>query len=245
MQLTQSIKAEAIKQTASPYVRWLLSLALVLPLIWSGINAYFAGKETDFGVASGIIPSQVISTGGVFILLYSVITATSEYNRDGDLTLFTSTPKRFWAILSKLIVTILMSALVILLATVGAFAIYLIFAQGSLDGYVLSDDRALWATPVVILISLIAFQGLGWILRSSALAVTVSILWFVVIETAVIIIPKIGPTVHEWMPLKNLDALISQQGSAVDSWGASFIYGVAMCIVLWVIGLVVASKRDC
>ena len=51
MQFTRSIKAEALKQAASPYVRWLLSLAVIIPLIWSGINAYFSGKETDFEVA--------------------------------------------------------------------------------------------------------------------------------------------------------------------------------------------------
>ncbi len=245
MQFTRSIKAEALKQAASPYVRWLLSLAVIIPLIWSGINAYFSGKETDFEVAPDTIPSQVVSVGMIFVLVYAVIAATSEYNRDGDVTLFTSTPKRFWAILAKLLFTSIMSALVLFIATVGAFAMYLIFARGSLDGYVLSDDRALWATPVVLLVSLIAFQGLGWILRSSALAVTVSILWFVVIETAVVLIPKIGQTIYEWMPLNNLSTLVSQQGSAVDNWGVSFMYGAAMCIVLWIIGVVVASKRDC
>ncbi|WP_238161764.1 ABC transporter permease subunit [Kribbella antibiotica] len=250
------INVERIKlfTTRSPW--WCMIVAAVLSV---GLAALFTGfipsdqeqQATIFITQGGTQFSQMV------MMVMAALAVTTEYRFGTIRTSFQAVPQRSQMLLGKTVVVGLLAGLVGLVAAFGAWFIGTLFV-GSADLAI--DTGAEWrllaGRGIVFFLSAVIAVAVGILIRQSAGAIAILILWPLLVENLFNLIPKIGDDLSKWSPFQNASSFLTQGNDggfagavgdasnyALSPWWA-LLYFAGWAIGLLAIALFSANKRD-
>lgn len=247
------IAVERIKlfSTRSPW--WCMIVAAVLAI---GLAALATGflKGADEQRATILITQGGAQLSQMVMMVMAALAVTTEYRFGTIRTSFQAVPQRTTLLLGKTAVVAALAAVVGLITSFGGWGIGSLFAS---NADLAIDTGAEWRLlagqgPVFALSAVIAV-AVGMLIRQSAGAIAILILWPLLVENLFNLIPKVGDDLSQWSPFQNGGSfliqgqefgLAGQPGDfALGPWWA-LLYFAGWATALLAIALVSASKRD-
>ncbi|HXV92018.1 MAG TPA: ABC transporter permease subunit [Pseudonocardia sp.] len=250
------LAVERIKlfSTRSPWWSSLLAVVLV-----TGMTALVVGTWPD---DAGPVPFDVTSFfttfGMVVVMVMATVAITSEYRFGTVRTTFQAVPRRWPVLLAKTAVVAMVAALVGLVAAFAAWSsAWLIDGGPSLTIDTGAEWRAVAGTALVYALAAVIAVAVGVLVRQTAGAVSLLLVWVLLVENLVALIPRAGDDIQRYLPFVNTQNFLvagvgeptATGGAPVGSempfgpWG-SLVYVTAIAAGLLAIGLVVAQRRD-
>lgn len=261
------LAVERIKllSTRSPYwcVAAIIAATLLMTLPFSLVDH---GEHATLGLSlSGL------QLGMMVFMVLAALAMTTEYRFSTIRVSFLATPKRERVFLAKTVFVALLSA--VLAAVLAPIALLFTKALASNPAVPLqvttgSDWRVLMGNAALFPIAAIIAISVGALIRQSAGAITILLVWPMLIEGLVSLIPNVGPKISAWMPFTAGSAFVTSARDQQEamSLGGSAPSGVAQqveetlsamptplqglgvfaatAVVLWVAALVVLRRRD-
>ncbi|MDY5785613.1 ABC transporter permease [Corynebacterium sp.] len=242
--MLNTFTSEWTKLRTTPAFWWTSALVLGLPLVFA---AAFGAMDTpeSFSYIPLSVVMMVASCTTLIVTLQAIMTVTTEYRHGTHATTFRINPNRWQVAVAKLVLASLIGAVLTFVALVLAFTIGDALAFNPAHWTTNpATTRALWALPLAAVFVVMFSQGLGWIVRNTAGAVTLAFALQFVIEALVSFLPRIGQDLAEYMPFSNLYAfMLNTPRGGLDPWEALGVYAV-WAVVVWIIGLVLLHTRD-
>ena len=249
------ITVERIKlfSTRSPW--WCMIVAAVLTVGFAALTTGFL-KGADEQQATIFITQPGAQLSQMVMMVMAALAVTTEYRFGTIRTSFQAVPQRASLLLGKTAVVAALSALVGLIASFGAWGIGNIFKDGAdLSINTAGEWRLLAGQGLVFALSAVIAVAVGILIRQSAGAIAILILWPLLVENLFNLIPKVGDDMSRWSPFQNAGSFLNQgqdfgvNGPPADAqyamgpWWA-LLYFAAWAAALMAIALFSASKRD-
>lgn len=248
-----TLRAEWTKLYTTKALWWTSALIVFFGLLL----AFFAGKnvEQSFMGYSVLSASNVVSgVAGISIIvvaIQAIMVVTAEYRHKYQSVTFMATPNRHVVAAAKLALYGLLSAALTFVTVIMCFYLAKMVAtpeqSKTLD--VWNDDialRIMWVYPLVSFLLTVFAQGIAFIVRQTAGAMALVLIWMTTLEGVGSLIPKVGDYVQKYGPFTNMNAFILNSPIDDASWGVngSGWYFAAWVVALYVIGQVLLAKRD-
>lgn len=244
------IATERIKlfTTRSPW--WSTLLALVLSIGFAVLIAVNIPRDQVFGIREAEAGYQF---GLVVMMVMAALAVTTEYRFGTIKTSFQAAPNRTALLLAKTTVVAVLSAVI---GEIAAFASWAVArAIHPATTLTLSGEaawRAIAGMGLVYLVTAVIAVAVGLLVRQTAGAVAILLIYTLLVENLVTLIPKIGEDIQRWMPFTManhfLTAGVQPTPGGVDhaplaAW-PSLLYFAGIGAVLLVIALATANRRD-
>lgn len=236
------LAVERIKlfSTRSPW--WCMVVALALTVGFSALLAsLYEGTMSITATQSG---SQL---GLMVVMVLAALSVTTEYRFGTIRSTFLAVPGRTPALLAKTAVVGILALLIGEVAAFGSLGVSGLFASDSdLAFGGAADWRQVAGVGLVYMLGAVLAVGVGILLRQSAGAITLLLLWPLLVEGLVTLIPRIGVDLGKWMPFSTTDVFLQPEapvGAPLGPWGSLGYFAVVACGVL-IAGLVTAKYRD-
>ncbi|QGK71835.1 hypothetical protein GIY23_22065 [Allosaccharopolyspora coralli] len=235
------LAVERIKlfSTRSPW--WCLVLALGLTSGYAGmLAAYSDGPVTVPMTQSGA------QLGLMVVMVMAALAITTEYRFGTIRASFQAMPNRFAVLLAKAAVV---TGLALVLGLLVAFSSLAVSAVVSTDSQLALTTAEQWrqvaGVGAVFAVAAIMALAVGTLVRQTAGAVTILLVWSMMVESLVALIPEIGTTIQEWLPFTALDRFLGRAApdAVLGPWG-SLCYVLGVAVALWIVAAVVAHRRD-
>lgn len=245
------LDAERIKLSTTRSVLWTAAAVALLSIGLAALQG-----STAYGAAP--LPPEKAATGvavfGVPVLMVlAAMTVTGEYRSGMIRTTFMATPGRTLVLVAKAIVTAVFSAVYASVMTLAAVLVAHVMAPPLVGSQLSFVDAGTWRVigAITLYAALTAVLGVGVaaLLRHSAGAVAVLLLWPLLVEPVVGNLPSIGSEVGPYLPFANIFRFIDVQWLypvyAVP-WGVfgSLLYFTAVVAVVYAAAVVVLNRRD-
>ncbi len=260
------VTAERIKLTSTKSPWWCtaaiialgLGLAAVIGLTSkASLNAY--NDQIANGENPGIdpfLPTLADAVGGVsgfgvlVLMILAALAVTSEYRFGIIRTTFQAVPKRDSVLVTKAALIGVSGAVLTFLLTFGAYAIAKATA-GSEAGALLTLSggeawRAIYGVPIYALLCVALAVAVGSLLRQSAGAIALLLLWPLLIESLFGLFGKVGREIQPFLPFANANHFLGSDQGIDWHWGpwGSLVYFIAFVAVIFGAALVVVNRRD-
>ena len=244
------LTVERIKLTTTRSPWWCTGVAAFIAFGWALLFAalYRGGAPAD---APKYSPSLVVSgaanLGLYVIMIMAALSITTEYRFGIIRTTFQAAPRR-WQVLSAKAAFVSLVALV--LGEVFAFgAIGLArVVNGSPLSLSSSDDwRAVAGVGLIYALAAILAVGVGALLRQSAGAIAILLLFPLLVESLIGLIPKVGSGIQHWMPFLNASNFTGGGGGSTSGFMSpwySLLYFAAVTAVIFGLAIFVVERRD-
>lgn len=248
------LEVERIKlfSTRSPW--WCLTLAAVVTMGLSTLVALTVTKD-DLATFTPASTQFAGKFGSIVMMVMAVMAVTTEYRFGTIRATFLALPRRTDVLLAKTAVVALLATAVGELAAAGSWALSVaLLPDAPLGLRHASDFRVVVGAGPVYGIGAVIAVAMGLLIRHSAGAISTVVIWNLLIENLLPVIPKIGPAVQDWLPFTaatnflydgqplGVDQALLQH-SRLGTWG-SLAYFAAVAAVLLALGLLVAKRRD-
>ncbi|RKT84536.1 ABC-2 type transport system permease protein [Saccharopolyspora antimicrobica] len=238
------LAVERIKLFSTRSAWWCAALALALTIGFAGLFA----SQMD------VIPLGMTQAGYQFglmvVLVLAALSITTEYRFGTIRATFLAVPNRTAALAAKTVLVALVALVIGELSAFGSWAVAKVLAPASDLALTTADDwRIVAGVGLVFALGAVLAVAVGALLRQTAGAVTLLLIWSLLVESLVGLIPGIGETVQKWMPFNHASNFLSgmpADGAAsmpLGPWG-SLGYFAAVVLAIWVIALVVVQRRD-
>jgi ABC-2 type transport system permease protein len=241
------LAVERIKLFSTRSPLWCILLALVLTLGFSGL-------------ASANLPSEVPLTvegsqaGAIFglivIMVMAALSVTTEYRFSTIRASFQAVPHRVSLLLAKAAVVGLVAGVV---GEVIGFASWFIARTIRPSAQLALNSATAWrdvaGIGLIYALAAVIAVAVGILVRQSAGAITLLLVYSLLVENLITLVPHFGPDIQKWMPFIQASnfAPVSMGGDHSDMplspWG-SLVYFAAFAAVLFAISLTVAKRRD-
>ncbi len=245
------LNVERIKlfSTRSPY--WCLI----------AIAAASLGLATLFGLVENgdaAIPYIFLRGVGLGMSIYMVLSAlavTTEYRFGTIRNTFLGVPRRPSVLLAKTVLLALLGAVVGLVAAIGSYFLAKALAKAPpvpLELSTWDEWRQVVGYGAIFAIAAIIAVSVGTIVRQSAGAIAILLLWPLILESLFTLIPTVGEKVGPWLPFAASDKIVApttgvanlfQPSSGPDALQGLLVFA-GTAVVLWLIALVLLQKRD-
>lgn len=259
------LAVERIKlfSTRAPY--WTLASILAAAVLF----AVLMGAMTFDGTHEVASPetSQIgMQIGLMIFMVLAVLSMTTEYRFGTMRTTFLAAPSRARVLLSKSAVIIVLGAVVAAVGGLVAFYLTKALASNPIAPMELSTGaqwRAVLGNVAIYPIAGLIALAIGTLIRQSAGAISLVLVWSMLVEGLVALIPNIGPRISPWLPFSaggrfttdpasmggvggpGADEMVARFSDVVTPtpWqGLGVFAGTAL--VLWVLALVALQRRD-
>ncbi|KOV89080.1 ABC transporter permease [Nocardia sp. NRRL S-836] len=245
------LAVERIKlfSTRSPY--WCSALAIVLGVGLTAIVAAASEGQVSLGVTQ--IGSSQLAIAVVLVM--AAIAVTTEYRFNTIRATFLAVPGRTSALVAKATVVALIAGVLGEIIAFGSVGIAKLLSPSSdLAINTAAEWRHVAGVGLIYAIGAVIAVAVGVLVRQTAGAVAILLVWQMLAEGLIGIIPKAGVKIQAWLPFMNATHFLSmasaspeQGGSGVDfklsEWG-SLGYFAGIAVALLVVALVVAKRRD-
>jgi ABC-2 type transport system permease protein len=240
--------------TRSPW--WCTVIALAITI---GFSALMAGS------ADSTAPMNIAATqfgynfGLVVIMVMAALAVTTEYRFSTIRSTFQAIPNRIAAMLAKTTVVALLAGLVGLLAAFGSWAIAKVMSPDvDLAINTAYEWRQVLGVGLVYAVAAIIAVSVGMLVRHSAGAISVLLVYTLLVESLITLIPKVGEKIHHWLPFnvahqfltgnpdvtaRPLEAGPPLSDATLAPW-PSLAYFAGFAVVILIGALVVTNKRD-
>lgn len=243
------LAAERIKllTTRSPW--WCTAIALVLSVGLASLIAYGSNQTGPEGQTFELTVSGT-QAGGVLlglsvIMIMATLAVTTEYRFGVIRTTFQATPGRSTVLLTKALLLGVVAAVIGEVIAFGSLLVARLVRGGGLPLATSADWRATAGLGLVYGLAAVLAVAVGALLRQSAGAVALLLLFPLAVENLVQLIPRIGDDLHTWMPFVNANRFLDQApvGDTLGPWGSLGYFAVVVAVMLG-LALVVVNRRD-
>jgi ABC-2 type transport system permease protein len=249
--MISTLRAEQVKLTSLRGSWVAAALFVFLSLAFGLGNAYLVNDPAQrFTISNAGATEGILGFGMTVLMALGAVFITQEY-RSGTIRLsFQATPAR-WRV---------MAAKGLLLAGVGAAgAILMAAAAIPLAGLVADPERhgdlglgtagvMIAALATTCAAAVLLALGIGALVRSTAVAVAVVVLWPTMLEATVARLPGVGEPLAPFLPFRNVAfAITGRTPPNVDYlWGqvGALAYFVGIAAVAYVAGVWAVERRD-
>jgi len=207
------VASERIKlfSIATPWTCGIFTLvALVFPAVITALRAGEAHlpptvASTQFGYQLALVA----------VLVLAALAVTSEYQSGTIHGTFQAVPSRTPVLLAK---AALVAGYAFLLGEAAAFTAWLAARVLAPDADLALDSAADWrivaGTGPVFALAAVCGVGVGLLVRYTAGAVAVLVVYPLMAENVVLLIPRAGQAIHRWLPLNAVTKFLSGSGEA-------------------------------
>lgn len=262
MTVRHTLLSEWTKLRTTASFWWTTGLTVALTVGWAALTTWsvtlWSGNLGGPGaaVAGPLITPDVVLTGftsfGILIIMIqAAMTVTTEYRYGLPSISFLATPRRGQVALAKALLYAVLAAVISGAAVIGAYLVALgILAVETPGAFTPFSDpvgqRSLWAVPLTMFVLVFLCQGVALLVRQSAGAIFLLVLWNLVFENAVRLLPRWGEDIHAVLPFANMNAVIQDApvyGAEWGVWGSLLIF-VAWSLAVWLLGVLTLRARD-
>lgn len=239
--------------TRSPLWCTLAAIAVVV-----GFAALIAGVDTD-NVAT-IASSQFGANFGLMIVMVmAALAITTEYRFGTIRATFQAIPNRTSTLLAKTAVVAVFAGLIGEVVAFASVAITkLIQSDADLSINSAFEWRATAGLGLVYALAAVIAIAVGTLIRHSAGAVSITLIYVLLVESLVALIPNVGVDIQKWMPFQMANMFIAGDPdpstraitdgpppatAGLGPWGA-VAYFAGFAVVMLVIAIATANKRD-
>jgi ABC-2 type transport system permease protein len=242
------VAAERIKllSTRSPW--WCAGLAIISSI---GLSAVIAAATVNDGQVATVASTQLgYVLGMAVVMVMTTLAVTTEYSVGTIRTTFMAIPRRGPALIAKAFVVAALAAIVGLIGAFGAWAATMLLlpdADLSLSG--LDDWRHIAGVGLVYLIAAVIAVAIGTLVRHTAGAVSIVLVWALMAEQLFQLLPGIGEAVRPWLPFSAAKDFLTAEGTSVHGvlgggpWVAIAYFALVAALLLG-ISIAVAGRRD-
>ncbi|AWK71403.1 MULTISPECIES: ABC transporter permease [Rhodococcus] len=260
------LNAERIKITSTRSPWWCTVIIVVLGLGLAAVIGLSAkasinsfndqladGKEPDF---EPFLPQMADAVGGVsgfgvlVLMILATLAVTSEYRFGVIRTTFQAIPNRASVLVAKAGLIGAFGAVLTFVLTFGAYAIAKATA-GNEAGAALTLSggdawRSIYGVPIYAFLCVVLAVGIGALLRQSAGAIALLLLWPLLIESLFNLFGSFGEKIMPFLPFLNANHFLGAPQGVDFHWGpwGSLVYFAVFVLVIFGASLVVVNKRD-
>ena len=257
--LVNSIRAEWTKLASTKSFAWTSILIVVLSWAFAALMGWGSKTAldsmnpddmTNVPTLDAVTAVQGFELFGVMvIIIMATLLVTTEYRFKTITETIMMTPKRPIIALSKTIVYGLVAVVLSFFSTITSVLLFKWLAgdYGSeMKVFSGSSARVYVSTAVEALLVVVMSVGVAFLVRQTAGAIAIMLLWKLVLEDLITLIPKVGTHIKGYRPFANLSAWVSDAKLDGAPWGStgSVIYFAVWALVLFAIGVAVLVKRD-
>lgn len=187
-----------------------------------------------------------VSIGMLLLWIFGMLSVTTENRFNTVRMTALAIPDRWISIVGKSVVTMAIGAAVMAVIVPLAYLMGPLFTSRSLDWSNAETWGFVWRLPIQTALGMLAFIGLGLLLRQSAGALVAALVWLLLVEKFVVLIPNYGHKIAPYMPFSNGDYWSVGSTDINFSWSpiAGLAYFAAFCVALLITGILVSSRRD-
>jgi ABC-2 type transport system permease protein len=241
--------------TRSPW--WCAALTLLITI---GFSALITGSTNDASFITVSSAEFGYQFGLAVIMVLAALAVTTEYRFGTIRTTFQAIPHRGAALGAKTAVVALLALVIGLLSGFGSWAMaYLIKPGGDLALNSTDDWVNVAGISVVYAFAAVIAVAVGILLRHSAGAISLLLIYNLAVESLIQLIPNIGAKIHDWMPFNVAHKFLTGTGGSNGGNGGeagpplststlspawALAYFAAFALVLLAIAIFVAKKRD-
>lgn len=242
------VAAERIKlfSTRSP---WWCS-ALAVGLVVGGMALLALVAPARVGPIPVEISSQFMQFGMVVVMVMAAVSVTTEYRFGTIRTTFQSVPVRPAALLAKTAVAAVLAGVVGLISGFGAWAtVSVLRPDPSLALTTEPQWRVVAGVALVFMVAAVLAVAVGILLRQTAGAVALLLVWALLLENIITLIPEVGAKIQAWLPFTNMQNFLiggvggRESAVVLSPWG-SLAYTFAVSAALLAVAIGVANRRD-
>ncbi|EWM14946.1 ABC transporter permease [Kutzneria sp. 744] len=238
------LAVERIKLFSTRAPVWCVATALALTIGATAGLVWLNARHSD-----GVSPesTQTLYILGLAVtMVMATLSVTTEYRFGTIKATFQAVPSRTRALLAKATVLALVAGFVGEISSFGSWGVARLITGSPHTDIATADEwREIAGMGLVYAVAAVLAVAVGALLRQSAAAVAILLLFPLLVEQLVEIVPGVGERLHDWMPF----VAASQFAGTVDPtlpygpWGG-LAYFAAVAAVLLVAALVVVEKRD-
>ncbi|WP_278261779.1 ABC transporter permease [Nocardia sp. AG03] len=247
------LAAERIKLTSTRSPWWCSAVVVLLGIGFAVLMSLITNIDAEPGqgpppLTPALAASGVTGFGVMVLMIMAALTVTSEYRFGVIRSSFLAVPNRSKVISSKAgLVGVYAAVLTGVLALV-AFAVAKLIVGDDAPGLVLEGNwREIYGIPIYALLGAILAIGVGVLVRQSAAAISLIVLWPLLIESLLGAFGSFGRNVTPFLPFANINRfLTAEEVSGNWHWGVwgSLIYFTVFVAIVFGAALVVVNQRD-
>ncbi|MCP2262337.1 ABC-2 type transport system permease protein [Streptoalloteichus tenebrarius] len=246
------LAVERIKlfSTRSPW--WSMLAALVLML---GMSTLFAAVLEPGALE--VAATQVgYDLALMVVMVMATLAVTTEYRFNTIKVSFQATPRRSAVLLAKTVVVAVLAGLLGEIAAFGSWGLArLVRPEADLRIDTAAEWRQVAGVGLVWALGAVLAVAVGALLRQTAGAVTLLLVYALLVESLVGLIPKVGQNIRRWLPFTHANHFVRGGGQPAEGgqenalslpfgpWG-SLAYFAGVVLVILVLALVTVNRRD-
>ncbi|WP_034267958.1 ABC transporter permease [Haloechinothrix halophila] len=239
--------------TRSPW--WCAAVTLAIVIGFAALMAGTAENDTWISVGS----SQFgYGFGLAVIMVLAALSITTEYRFGTIKSTFLAVPNRPAALLAKTGVVALLALVIGELAAFGALGVSALMAPSAdLALNSAADWKQVAGVGIVYALTAVMGVAVGALIRHSAGAISALLIYAVVVEPLVPLIPQFGDDIYKWLPFNVVEKFLSGSGEALGGGQAgpplststlspamALTYFAGVAAVLLTTAILVVRKRD-
>lgn len=244
-----AVNAERVKLTTLRSPLWSAAAAVVLSFGLAALQASVAYGYERMTVASACLGVAVF--GIPVLMIVAAMTVTGEYRSGLIATTFMATPNRILVVCAKALVAAVFSAVSAVVMVFGSVMVARLVAEsGAADGMTVAATVG-FSVAMALYAALAAVLGVGVavLLRHTAGAVTVLLLWPLLVEPLLGNLPGRGWEIGPYLPFANVFRFLDVQWLFPEyamHWGpwGSLGYFSGIVAAIFVAALVTVNRRD-
>ncbi len=196
---------------------WTTAILTLVGAAVAVVGGAFFVFESEFSGAflgqDAQIAAVIDQVGGIAIVatIVGLLSVTTEFRHETIGRTLQLVPSRTRVVASKMVVGAVYGVLFFVLGALPLFGVMLVSGQELEFGELTRE--ALWQGPVGLVLMTVFGVALGALLRSQVVAISLTLVYFFVIETLFV---QFLPEVGQWLPFQALNALfVSDESAAV------------------------------
>ena len=151
-----------------------------------------------------------VGIGQMVMMVMAALAVTTEYRFGTIRTSFLAVPQRMSLLLSKTVVVTVLAGVVGLIAAFGSWLVgYALAGSADMAIDTSAEWRLLYGQGLIYAIAAMVAVAVGILIRQSAGAITILILWPLLVESLVTLIPRVGDDLQKWAPFTNATHFIN------------------------------------
>lgn len=248
------LNVERIKlfSTRSPY--WCLAL---IPVVGALIT--FFVSTADGGSFASLPTSQLwVNLAVSVVTVMAGLAITTEYRFGTIRNSFLAAPNRVAVLIAKALLLAALSAVAVLATSGLTYLLAKAVAgsqtvPGAFDIVTAADARVLWGPALIGAFAAVLAVGVGALIRQSAGAIAVLLIWPLIIEGLMTLFGDTGRKIAPWLPFSAAQRFYLgdvQTGPPVDptvsvpTWWQGGLIFAGTALVIFIVAAVVIKRRD-
>ncbi|MGW4326567.1 ABC transporter permease [Nocardia sp. NPDC004573] len=249
------LAAERIKLTSTRSPWWCSAIVIALALGMAALLASVArasyGKDGAIDLTVSTAVAGISGFGVMVLMIMATLTVTSEYRFGIIRTTYQATPHRAKVIVTKAGLVGVYGAVLTIVLVFSAYAVAKAIsgpdAGAALTLAGAEDWRQVYGIPIYAFLCVLLAIGVGVLVRQSAAAISLIVLWPLLIEGLLGAFGSFGRNVTPFLPFANANRFFSASVSAANwHWGpwGSLLYFTVFVAIVFGAALVVVNQRD-